>query len=121
MLPCQPLVPDLVTTFTTDPALRPYSGPNWLVMSTYCCTNSASVTNSPGPPTLLSLLFCPSICWSLLRPRKPLEENPIPPLVLEKELSRTETTPGTNNARLSSPWFSCMPANVCNVEPEKVL
>ena len=24
-LPCQALLPDLVTTFTTDPALRPYS------------------------------------------------------------------------------------------------
>src|SRR5260221_11871378 len=56
-LPCQALEPDLVITFTTEPALRPYSGPNWLVMRTYCCTNSVSDTNSPGPPTLLSLLF----------------------------------------------------------------
>src|SRR4249919_906920 len=57
MLPCQALVPDLVMTFTTEPALRPYSGPNWLVTRTYWATNSESVTKSAGPPTLLSLLF----------------------------------------------------------------
>src|SRR5215472_14596717 len=102
-LPCQLLVPDLVMTFTTEPALRPYSGPNWLVTRTYCCTNSVSETNRPGPPTLLSLLFCPSICWSLLRPRRPLTESPVPPLVLENPLSRAAATPGTNNARLSRP------------------
>src|SRR5438270_2734061 len=56
-LPCQALPPDLVTMFTTEPELRPYSGPNWLVTRTYCATNSGSVTKSPGPPTLLSLLF----------------------------------------------------------------
>ena len=56
-LPCQALLPDLVTMFTTEPELRPYSGPNWLVTRTYWETNSASVTKSPGPPTLLSLLF----------------------------------------------------------------
>src|SRR5690242_11739359 len=57
MLPCQALVPDLVMMFTTEPELRPYSGPNWLVTRTYWATNSESVTKSPGPPTLLSLLF----------------------------------------------------------------
>src|SRR5690242_12095784 len=40
MLPCQALVPDLVITFTTEPELRPYSGPNWLVTRTYWATNS---------------------------------------------------------------------------------
>src|SRR5467141_2576998 len=52
-LPCQALVPDLVMTFTTEPALRPYSGPKLLVTITYCPTNSVSLKNSPGPPTLL--------------------------------------------------------------------
>ena len=106
MLPCQSLPPDFVTMFTTEPELRPYSGPNWLVTRTYCCTNSGLVTNRDGPATLLSLLFWPSICWSLFLPRSPLEENPWPPLKLEKLLSREETTPGTNRARLSKPWFS---------------
>src|SRR5258708_36599600 len=105
---------------TTEPALRPYSGPNWLVMSTYCATNSESLTNNEGPPTLLSLLFWPSISWSLLRPRRPFEEKPAPPLVLENELSRTETIPGTKSAGLSRPSFSCTPANVVKVVPEKV-
>src|SRR5215471_14821700 len=98
MLPCQLLVPDLVMMFTTEPALRPYSGPNWLVTRTYCCTNSVLLTNSDGPPTLLSLLFCPSSSWSLLRPRSPLLEKP-GPLEFEKVLSRVLVIPGTKRAR----------------------
>src|SRR5215469_15142631 len=43
MLPCQAFVPDLVMILTTEPELRPYSGPNWLVINTYCPTNSAFV------------------------------------------------------------------------------
>src|ERR1700704_6667425 len=62
--PCQALVPPLVIMFTTEPALRPYSGPKLLVTMTYCCTKFVSLTKSDGPPTLLSLLFCPSISWS---------------------------------------------------------
>src|SRR5437588_10171375 len=57
MLPCHTLVPDLVMMLITEPALRPYSGPKLLVVTTYCCTNSGLEMNSPGPPTLLSLLF----------------------------------------------------------------
>src|SRR6266481_51470 len=120
MLPCQTLPPLLVMTLTTDPPLRPYSGPNWLVTITYCPTNSASLTNKAGPPTLLSLLFWPSICWSLLRPRWPLVENP-GPFELENVWSRVLTTPGTNRARLSRPSFSCRPAKVCSASPENVL
>src|SRR5882672_3981395 len=73
--PCQALVPDLVMRFTTEPALRPYSGPKLFVTITYCCTKLVSATKRAGPPTLLSLLFCPSISWSLLRPRRPLLEK----------------------------------------------
>src|SRR5262249_55152487 len=51
-LPCQPLVPDFVRMFTTEPELRPYSGPKLLLTITYCPTNSVSDTNKPGPPTL---------------------------------------------------------------------
>src|ERR1051326_4175033 len=87
--PCQALLPPLVMMFTTEPALRPYSGPKLLVTITYCCTNSGLERKSPGPPTLLSLLFWPSISWSLLRPRRPLLENP-PPLVLEKLSLRSQ-------------------------------
>src|SRR6266481_4974053 len=107
-------------TFTTDPALRPYSGPKLLVMITYCCTKLLSLTKRAGPPTLLSLLFWPSTSWSLLRPRRPLLEKP-PPLVLEKLSLRVATTPGTNSARRSRPWFSWIPAKVLRVSPEKVL
>src|SRR5689334_1756192 len=121
MLPCHALPPVLVMMFTTEPELRPYSGPKLLVISTYCCTSSESETNRPGPATLLSLLFWPSICWSLLRPRRPFTEKPPPPLVLEKLLSRLELTPGTNKARLSSPSFSWTPAKVDSWVPEKVL
>src|SRR5712671_3008109 len=103
--PCQALVPPLVMMFTTEPALRPYSGPKLFVMITYCSTKFVSLTKSDGPPTLLSLLFWPSTSWSLLRPRKPLLEKP-PPLVLEKLSLRVATTPGTNSARRSRPWFS---------------
>src|SRR5262249_38142739 len=106
--------------FTTEPALRPYSGPKLLVTITYCCTKLVSLTNSDGPPTLLSLLFWPSISWSLLRPRRPLLEKP-PPLVLEKLSLRVATTPGTNSAKRSNPWFSWIPANVLSVVPENVL
>src|ERR1700682_6193586 len=58
--PCQVLVPDLVMMLTTEPALRPYSGPKLLVMITYCCTKLVLLTKRAGPPTLLSLLFWPS-------------------------------------------------------------
>src|SRR5580765_5485487 len=34
--PCQAFVPPLVMMLTTEPALRPYSGPKLLVMITYC-------------------------------------------------------------------------------------
>src|ERR1051326_5881627 len=118
--PCQALLPLLVMMFTTEPALRPYSGPKLLVTITYCCTKLVSLTNSDGPPTLLSLLFWPSISWSLLRPRRPLDEKP-PPFVLEKLSLRVATTPGTNSARRSKPWFSWMPAKVLSVWPENVL
>src|SRR4029077_13102419 len=104
-LPCQPLVPDLVMMLTTEPELRPYSGPNWLVTITYCWTNSGSLTKRPGPPTLLSLLFWPSISWSLLRPRRPLLEI-LAPFVFEKLLLRLEATPGTKSASRSRPSFS---------------
>src|SRR5258708_2812410 len=57
--PCQAFVPDLVMTLTTEPALRPYSGPKLLVIITYCWTKLVSLTISPGPQTLFSLLFCP--------------------------------------------------------------
>src|SRR5262249_14777751 len=103
--PCHALEPDLVMMFTTEPALRPYSGPKLLVTITYCCTKLVLLTKSDGPPTLLSLLFWPSISWSLLRPRSPFEEKP-PPFVLEKLSLRVATTPGTNSARRSRPWFS---------------
>src|SRR6266581_6261479 len=103
MAPCQVFEPDLGMMFTTDPELRPYSAPQLLVTITYCPTHSASLRNKPGPATLLSLLFWPSICWSLLRPRRPFTLKPTPPLLLEKALSRTEATPGTNSARLSKP------------------
>src|ERR1044071_6486430 len=69
MLPCQALVPDLVMMFTTEPELRPYSGPNWLLTRTYWATNSESVTKSPGPPTVLSFWFSPGICGPLVGPR----------------------------------------------------
>src|SRR5215469_2752908 len=100
MLPCQRLVPPLVIMLTTDPALRPYSGPKLLVMRTYWLAHSGSVMNKLGPATLLSLLFWPSICWSLFRPRMPFTEKPSPPLKFEKLLSRLDETPGTYNARL---------------------
>src|SRR6476646_4114254 len=103
--PCHAFPPPLVMTLTTEPALRPYSGPKLFETITYCSTKFVSLTNSPGPPTLLSLLFCPSSSWSLLRPRRPLLENP-PPLVLEKLSLREATTPGTKRARRSGPWFS---------------
>src|SRR6185437_7536524 len=90
-------------------------------MTTYWPTHSVSDTNKPGPATLLSLLFCPSIFWSLLRPRSPLTVNPWPPLKLEKLLSREEDTPGMKRAKLSNPWFSCMPGAVCSVVPANVL
>src|SRR5258708_14711528 len=106
--------------YTTEPPLRPYSGPKLLVISTYCWTKLVSLTNSAGPATLLWLLFCPSTSWSLLRPRWPLLEKP-PPLVLEKLSLRVATTPGTNSARRSNPWFSWIPAKVLSVSPEKVL
>src|SRR5262249_25140144 len=117
---CQAFVPLLVMMFTREPAWRPYSGSKLLVTITYCCTKFVLLTNSDGPPTLLSLLFWPSISWSLLRPRRPLLEKP-PPLVLEKLSLRVATTPGTNSARRSRPWFSWMPANVFSVVPENVL
>src|ERR1700746_2792075 len=60
-LPCQLLVPCLVMMLTTETEFRPYAGPYGSVTITYCCTNSVSLTNSPGPPPLLSLLFWASI------------------------------------------------------------
>src|ERR1039457_6251388 len=71
--PCQELVPDLVTMLTTEPELRLYSTPKLLVVTWYSCTQSVLPRKMLGPETELSLLFCPSICWSLLRPRIPLE------------------------------------------------
>src|SRR5260370_17834133 len=96
---------------TTEPALRPYSGPKLLVTMTYWPTHSGSDKKTPGPATLLSLLFWPSICWSLLRPRIPLTDNPRQPLRLENLLSPDELMPVTNNSKLSSPSFSCTPTN----------
>ena len=46
-LPCQALDPDLVMMFTTEPALRPYSGPKWLVTITYCCTKFGVAHEKP--------------------------------------------------------------------------
>src|SRR5882757_7827283 len=55
-----------------------------------------------GPATELSLFDWPSI-WKLLeRPRKPLEENPTP-LVLLKLAEPVSATPGRNRAKLSKP------------------
>src|SRR5487761_680617 len=72
--PCQTLPPDFVTRFTTEPELRPYSGPKLFVVIWYSFTKRGLLKNKPGPATELSLLFCPSICWSLLRLRMPLTE-----------------------------------------------
>ncbi|SRR5260370_1096351 len=57
MVPCQLFVPLLVIMLTTDPELRPYSGPKLLVTIWYCSANSEFDKNTPGPPTELSLLF----------------------------------------------------------------
>src|SRR5258708_1987888 len=55
-----------------------------------------------GPATELSLLFWPSI-WKLLdRPRRPLEENPAP-LVLLKFCEPLSAIPGRYSAKLSKP------------------
>src|SRR5208337_4444678 len=74
--PCQSLVPDLVRMLTTEPELRLYSTPKLLVVTWYSCTQSVLPIKRPGPATELSLLFCPSICWSLLRPLIPFELKP---------------------------------------------
>src|SRR5438552_17880566 len=121
MLPCQVLDPDLVMMLTTEPEFRPYSESRLLVTVVYCWTKLGSLRIREGPATLLSLLLWPSICWSLFRPRRPLVENPKPPLVLEKLLSREETTPGTKRTRASRPSLSCIPAKLFSVAPETVV
>src|ERR1700683_1246735 len=111
MVPCQLLVPDGVTRLTTEPELRPYSAPKLLVVTWYSWTKSGFERNSEGPATELSLLFWPSICWSLFRPRMPSTEKPTP-LEFEKVLSRVILTPGICRARKSIPSFSCKPAKL---------
>src|SRR4029453_19151865 len=54
--PWNTLVPLLVITFITDPAERPYSAANWLVMRRASCTMSVLLIGCETPVTLGSLL-----------------------------------------------------------------
>src|ERR1700733_11415130 len=83
IVPCQLFLPEGVISLTTEPEFLPYSGAKLFVVIWYCSTKSGLETKSPGPATELSLLFCPSISWSLLRPRSPSTEKPTP-FVFEK-------------------------------------
>jgi hypothetical protein len=73
-VPWYSFVPDLVTMFRTEPALRPYSGRNWFVMRRTSCTMSGLLIDCWPPETDGSLMSCPSIMKLFERRRPPFEE-----------------------------------------------
>ncbi len=74
-LPRTSLVPDLVTTLTTPPAVRPNSGAKELVTTWNSCTASCETVEREAF-TELSVLSAPSTCTRLERPRWPPKLSP---------------------------------------------
>ena len=74
-LPRTSLVPDLVTTLTTPPEVRPNSGANELVTTWNSCTASCE-TVERAALTELSVLSAPSTCTRFERPRWPPKLRP---------------------------------------------
>ena len=70
--------PLLVSTFSTEPAARPYSAANWLVMSRSSWMMSVLFSGCWRPVTLGSLLSCPSIMKLFDRERIPLTAKFVP-------------------------------------------
>ena len=68
-------MPLFVTTFITEPAARPNSAANWLVMSRISWTMSVLLIGCWRPVTLGSLLSWPSIMMLFDRSRAPFDEK----------------------------------------------
>src|SRR5579859_8143955 len=98
-LPCQLFVPDLVTRFTMEPALLPYSAELLLVSCWNSCTES-SITSASGPP-LRPLLELPFKRKPLKSWRKPLTTVFILPVLLpcSKSVPEMFTAPGVSCIR----------------------
>src|SRR5207302_5002842 len=97
-LPCRVLVPDLVTTLTTEPELRPYSASkvlvrtrnSWMQSGQGCTVGKFTNASLASPPFTLKLLE---------RPRPPFTDTApelLLPYTIELLDPTVDITPGCN-------------------------
>ena len=80
--------------FTTEPAARPYSGRNWLVIKRNSATTSGLLISCTSPVTEELFESAPSIMKLLERVRIPLTEKLTPPEVKFELPLESWLTPG---------------------------